>query len=75
MRRFTSFLTGAMIGALVGSLTALLLAPTSGDELRARARDRASSFRDDVREAYETRVAQLEAEIEALRQPKSAPKA
>jgi len=72
MRRFTSFLTGAMVGALVGSLTALLLAPTSGDELRARARDQASSFRDDVREAYETRVAQLEAEIEALRRPKPA---
>ena len=75
MRRFMSFLTGAMIGALVGSLTALLLAPASGDELRARARDRAASFRDDVREAYEARVAQLEAEIEALRQPKPKSKA
>jgi gas vesicle protein len=75
MRRFMSFLTGAMIGALVGSLTALLLAPASGDELRARARDRASSFRDDVREAYEARVAQLEAEIETLRQPKPKTKA
>jgi|RifCSP13_1_1023834.scaffolds.fasta_scaffold04705_4 gas vesicle protein len=75
MRRFTSFLMGAMIGALVGSLTALLLAPTSGEELRVRARDRATSFRDDVREAYEARVAQLEAEIEALRQPKTTRKA
>ncbi len=75
MRRFMSFLTGAMIGALVGSLTAILLAPVSGEELRARARDRAASFRDEIREAYEARVAQLEAEIEALRQPKPVEKA
>jgi gas vesicle protein len=75
MRRFMSFLTGVMIGALVGSLTALLLAPASGEELRARARDRAASFRAELREAYDARVAQLEAEIEALRQPKPSSKA
>jgi len=67
MRRFTSFLTGVIFGALVGAVTALLLAPTSGDELRSRARERIDDLSDDVREAYNARVAQLEAELDKLR--------
>ena len=69
MRRFMSFIAGAMCGALVGSVTALLLAPTSGEALQGRMRDRATSLRDEVRNAYETRMAQLEAELEGLRKP------
>ncbi|HEY45181.1 MAG: hypothetical protein AMJ88_16420 [Anaerolineae bacterium SM23_ 63] len=67
MRRFTTFIAGAFCGALVGAVTALLLAPYAGEELRARTRDRIDTFRDEVREAYATRVAQLEAELAALR--------
>jgi len=67
MRRFMNFIAGALCGALVGGVTALLLAPASGEELRARARTRAEEFRGEVREAYETRMAQLEAELDALR--------
>jgi gas vesicle protein len=67
MRRFTSFLTGVIFGALVGAVTALLLAPTSGEELRSRARERIDDLSDDVREAYNARVAQLEAELDKLR--------
>ncbi|MFN2273710.1 MAG: YtxH domain-containing protein [Anaerolineales bacterium] len=67
MRRFFSFVAGAMCGALVGSITALLLAPASGEELRGEIRDRSAAFRDEVREAYEARVAQLEAELEQMR--------
>ncbi len=67
MRRFTSFLTGVMFGALMGAVTALLLAPTSGEELRSRARERIDELSDDVREAYNARVAQLEAELDKLR--------
>ncbi len=67
MRRFTTFIAGAFCGALVGAVTALLLAPYAGEELRARTRDRVETFRDEVREAYATRVAQLEAELAALR--------
>ena len=69
MRRFMSFFAGAMCGALVGSVTALLLAPSSGEILQQRMRDRATSFRDEVRDAYDARMAQLEAELESLRKP------
>jgi gas vesicle protein len=67
MRRFSMFLAGTICGAAVGAITALLLAPTSGEELRNQARDRALSIRDEIIEAYETRTAQLEAELEGLR--------
>jgi gas vesicle protein len=69
MRRFMNFLAGAMCGALVGAVTALLMAPSSGEVLQQRLRDRTMSLRDEVREAYETRMAQLEAELETLRKP------
>ena len=67
MGRFFSFLMGALTGALVGATVALLLAPSSGEELQTRARERFTSVKDEVRQAYEARVAQLEAELESLR--------
>lgn len=67
MRRFSSFVVGALCGALVGSVAALLLAPASGEELRGQAQERFKEFSDEVRQAYEERVAQLEEELEALR--------
>ena len=70
MRQLTSFLAGAFFGALVGGITALLLAPTSGEELRARTRERIDEMSDDVREAYAAKVAQLEAEVARLRSGK-----
>jgi gas vesicle protein len=70
MRRFMNFLAGAMCGALVGAVTALLIAPSSGEVLQQRLRDRTMSMRDEIREAYETRMSQLEAELEALREPR-----
>ena len=51
----------------MGAVTALLLAPTSGEELRSQARERIDDLSDDVREAYNARVAQLEAELDKLR--------
>lgn len=71
MRRFMMILAGAACGAMVGAVAALLLAPTSGDELRQRLNQRVTGFSEDVREAYTTRRAQLEAELEALRSPRS----
>lgn len=68
MRKFTSFISGVMMGALVGSVIALLYAPSSGEELQLRAKDRISSLREEIIEAYEARVAQLETELAALRE-------
>jgi gas vesicle protein len=70
MRRMMMLLAGAMCGALVGSVTVLLFAPASGTEVRQRIRGRFADIRADVIEAYETRRAQLEAELEALRKPR-----
>jgi gas vesicle protein len=72
MRRFMAFLTGSLCGALMGAVAALLLAPYSGGELRQRTRERLDTFRDDIREAYDARREQLEAELESLRRPPSA---
>jgi gas vesicle protein len=67
MRRFMTFLMGAFFGALVGAVTALMLAPTSGDEFRARVQERSEGLYDEIRAAYETRMAQLEGELSHLR--------
>jgi gas vesicle protein len=67
MRRFMNFMAGAFLGALVGSVTAILLAPGSGEELRLQLQERAESFKDEVKDAYQARVTQLEAELESLR--------
>ena len=70
MRRFGSFIVGAVCGALIGAAVGVLLAPSSGTELRRSAVDRIIALRDEIRQAYETRKAQLEAELESLRAPK-----
>lgn len=70
MRRMMMLLAGAMCGALVGSVSALLLAPISGKDLRQRIGGRFADIRADVIEAYETRRAQLEAELDSLRKPR-----
>jgi gas vesicle protein len=69
MRSFTNFLAGALCGALVGAVTALLLAPTSGEELQTRIGDQMKSMSDEIRAAYENRVAQMEAELASLKKP------
>ena len=84
MQRFGNFVVGIVTGALVGSIAALLLAPMSGEELRTQAAERADAetetqlkpvradaVRQDVLEAYEARVAQLEAELDRLRKTPS----
>jgi gas vesicle protein len=71
MQRFGNFMVGIITGALVGSIAALLLAPMSGEELRTQAAERAEAVRQDVLEAYEARVAQLEAELDRLRKTPS----
>lgn len=66
MRKFASFVFGSVMGAMFGAVVALLIAPSSGEELQARARERVSSLRDEVQNAYDVRAAQLQAELDAL---------
>lgn len=74
MRRFFSFLLGAATGAVFGAAIALLIAPSSGEELQSRARERFTNIRSELQEAYEARVAQLEAELEGMRKKPAAKK-
>jgi len=66
VRKFASFVFGSVMGAMFGAVVALLIAPSSGEELQARARDRVATLRDEVQSAYDARRAQLQAELEAL---------
>lgn len=70
MRRFFSLLSGIFMGALVGATLAILLAPESGESLRAELRERASHFREDVMNAAAARRAELEEQLNTLRAPK-----
>lgn len=71
MRRFTNFVLGAFWGALIGAALAILLAPSSGDELRENAVERVRSLRTEMDQAYAARRQQLEDELEALRKKKT----
>ena len=71
MKKFASFLLGSIMGALVGSTIAILMAPSSGDDLRTEIAQRAASFKDDVIAASENKRIELETQLASLRQPKS----
>ncbi len=70
MRRMFGFLIGVFVGALVGSTLALLLAPDSGNELRAELRQRGEGFVGQVRSAADERRIELRSRLEALRAPR-----
>jgi gas vesicle protein len=64
------FLIGTFVGALVGSTIALLLAPDSGDELRAQLRERGQIFMGEIQHAADTRRIELKDRLETLRAPR-----
>ena len=71
MRKFFSFMMGVLMGGLVGATVALLLAPFSGETLRAQIRERISTLQEELTEAAGTRRTELEKQLASLRQPKS----
>ena len=54
MRRMFGFMIGIFIGALVGSTVALLLAPESGEGLRAELRSRGAGFFAELRDRLQS---------------------
>jgi len=64
------FLIGVLVGGLVGSTIALLLAPESGEELRAELRSRGDSFFNEVRHAADERKIELRQKLDELRAPR-----
>ena len=67
MRKIMNFFAGGIAGVLVGGVAALLMAPTSGDELRGSAQSRLDMFLNEIRRASAERRAELEAQLEALK--------
>ncbi|MFN3742032.1 MAG: YtxH domain-containing protein [Anaerolineales bacterium] len=71
MRKIFAFLIGVLLGGLVGSTIALLLAPASGEQLRAQLRQRAQSVVTEVRQAAQQRRIELEQRLQELRAPRA----
>ena len=67
MRKFGSFVFGAMLGGIIGSSLAILLAPASGDEMRRRIEDYFKHIQDEVNRAAEEKRAELEMQLSRLR--------
>jgi gas vesicle protein len=71
MRGVLSFLSGAALGLVVGASLAILLAPSSGDELRKQMQERAERIQLEVKQAAEARRRELEQQLETLRAPRN----
>lgn len=70
MNRAVNFLLGAVIGGFIGAAFAILLAPSSGEELRAGIRMRTDQVRAEVAQAAADRRAELESQLASLRAPR-----
>jgi gas vesicle protein len=70
MNRIFSFLSGAIIGGLIGAAVGLLLAPSSGEDLRLQIQDRAQEIQNEVKQAAATRRAEMEHQLASLRAPR-----
>ena len=70
MNRAFNFLLGAAIGGFIGATVAILLAPSSGDDLRSEIGMRTDRIRSEVAKAAADRRAELESQLAALRAPK-----
>ncbi len=69
MRGALSFIIGTILGALIGASLAILLAPTSGQQLRDQIGERTRNFSQEVEMAAQTRRAELEKQLAQLRAP------
>jgi gas vesicle protein len=58
-----------MMGALVGSTAAILLAPSSGDDLRDELVQRVENFKNDIIAASDNKRIELETQLANLRNP------
>jgi gas vesicle protein len=73
LNNLVGFLAGLATGALVGVSVALLLAPSSGEELRGQITDQVTRIQSEVTQAAEVRRAELERQLADLRSPRRMP--
>ena len=70
MKTFTNFLAGFFLGGLLGAAVALLLTPSSGEELRTRVQSEVGRVQAEVQKAAQDRRIELEEQLSALRSPR-----
>jgi gas vesicle protein len=61
-------MTGMMIGGLVGAVIALLYAPSSGEETRAKMRGKAIELRDRATGTFQDTVSRAKSEAQELKE-------
>lgn len=71
MKKALNFVLGAILGGIVGSAAALLLAPSSGDELLEKLESKAKNIQIEIKEAATKRRVELEEQLEDLKKPAS----
>jgi len=67
VRSFFNFVFGVLSGALVGAAAAMLLAPSSGDELRSALTSRYEGALANFRSTVEQERRKLEEELDSLK--------
>ena len=70
MRKAMAFTFGAIIGGVVGALVALLMAPSSGEELRSSLKQQVENIQIEIKEAAQKKRAELEQQLDELIHPK-----
>ena len=70
MNKVINFMVGLVLGAVVGGSIAVLLAPSSGEELRGKIQGEIQRVQDEMQLAAETRRAELENQLAQLRAPR-----
>ena len=68
MQKFFSFLAGLMSGSIVGATAALLLTPSSGEQLRREAQARWEEALDEAKKAMEETRLQKEREYQMMKE-------
>lgn len=69
MGKLLKFIIGTAIGAGIGSAVVMMLAPSSGVELRDHIKDYVQNVKDEVAKARETKRVELEQELVQMRKP------
>jgi gas vesicle protein len=67
MQKFVNFIAGITMGALVGAAAALLMTPSSGNEVREGIQNRADGLMSELKSAVADERRRLEVELEALK--------
>jgi gas vesicle protein len=71
MKKIFSFMLGAITGGVLGAAAALLLTPSSGNEMRRQINSKIQLLQDEVQDARIQKRAELEGQLQALRAPKA----